>query len=350
MLDAYTLEEGRRAYHNADAKGRIRFLKALYRGRGRGEGRAPFEIALLAVEDPHVEVRQWIARYGRYLDYHEEQEPEKDLVQRLKQDPDPFVRACLRENPTAFGSGIWLTDRWMDAFHEATAMERLALVRNPQVGEEFIEKIFDPEDQDLAITLEERQALVFAFLTNTATLSRAAQAALQRPTGADWIELDAAILTHRFSREFLRKLWELAAKWPQETYVQSTVYTVVPAEDSTKAAIYKSCGEPVLRSIILEHCSQADRDTLALALQDTDASCRSWAESIKQRTGTPLAPDDPEELFETEGFLDQKVNFFGKRLLDIESQVTTALKGLRNAIIVCALIYLVWQVLARFFR
>ena len=108
--DAYTLEEFHRLYHSADAQGRIALLKELYSGHRRGEGRASFEIALLAIADPHVEVRQWIARYGKYLDYSKEQgpgpepepepEPEKDLAQRLRQDPDPFVRACLRENPT----------------------------------------------------------------------------------------------------------------------------------------------------------------------------------------------------------------------------------------------------------
>ena len=55
--DAYILEELQRAYQVADTKGRIRLLRKLY----RGEQRAPFEIALLAVEDPQVEVRQWIA-------------------------------------------------------------------------------------------------------------------------------------------------------------------------------------------------------------------------------------------------------------------------------------------------
>ena len=136
--DAYTREEFHRLYHSANAQGRIALLEELYSGHRRGEGRAPFEIALLAIADPHVEVRQWIARHGKYLDYSKEQEPgqepepEKDLAQRLRQDPDPFVRACLRENPTFCGV-IWGTDEWMAAFHESTTMERLALVRNPGV-------------------------------------------------------------------------------------------------------------------------------------------------------------------------------------------------------------------------
>ncbi len=59
--DDYVVEELRRKYHNSDAKGRIRLLKKLY----RHDHRPLFEIALLAVEDAHVEVRQWIARHGK---------------------------------------------------------------------------------------------------------------------------------------------------------------------------------------------------------------------------------------------------------------------------------------------
>jgi len=58
--DVYILEELRRLYQSSDANGRIHLLKKLYRNRRI----APFEIALLAVEDPNVDVRQWIARHG----------------------------------------------------------------------------------------------------------------------------------------------------------------------------------------------------------------------------------------------------------------------------------------------
>ena len=109
IIDAYTLEELRREYTIADAKGRVSLLKKLYR---QSSYRIPFEIARLAVEDPEVEVREWIARNGKYLDYSERrwegdkciiEFPERNLEERLKNDPDPFVRACLRENETAFG-------------------------------------------------------------------------------------------------------------------------------------------------------------------------------------------------------------------------------------------------------
>ena len=99
FYDPYIIEELRRKYQQASAKGRIRLLRQLHR--------PPFEIVLLAVEDTDVEVRQWIARYSD-LAYRERdfvngqwifKFPERNLSDRLKNDPDAFVRACLQENP-----------------------------------------------------------------------------------------------------------------------------------------------------------------------------------------------------------------------------------------------------------
>jgi hypothetical protein len=82
--DEYILEELRRDYQHTDTKGRILLLRKLC----RDDQHAPCEIALLAVEDPNVEVRQWIARHGKYLDYRKDQEdsdqdPNRNLEDRL---------------------------------------------------------------------------------------------------------------------------------------------------------------------------------------------------------------------------------------------------------------------------
>jgi hypothetical protein len=372
ISDAYMLEELRRSYQNSAAKGRIELLKELYSGKQRGESqRPPFEIALLAVEDANVEVRQWIARHGKYLDYSDDENPgaarqeeahlydaggrpigipSRNLEERLKNDPDPFVCASLRENPTVFGGLISSTEKWMGYFREANHMERLALVRNPEVWEPFIEKIFDPEDNALGITLQERQELVLAFLTNEEALAKEARAALRRPTGSDNIEIDAAIMSHFGSRHFLQKLWHLASKWPRETKIQSAVYYAVPADDKTKAEVYRTCDEPAWRHMILANCGGEDRETLELGLKDTDEICRYMAEDIKKRAVKTQFPDDPRELFEAEGFLEPKVNFIGRRLLDIEDLFRNTSKGLRNAIVILAVIYLLWQLLVWFFR
>jgi hypothetical protein len=110
-----------------------RLSAACYRTQTLASNLAKSQIALLAVEDPQVEVRQWIARHGNYLDY-SRSHPEhsnNNLEDYLKNDPDPFVRACLHENPTVFNA--WDRAAWLKYFQEATHMERLALMRNPEV-------------------------------------------------------------------------------------------------------------------------------------------------------------------------------------------------------------------------
>ena len=172
LIDAYTLEELRREYQNAGAKGRIRLLQKFHKNNQV----LPSEIVRLAVEDPHVEVRQWLARHGKALNLMLALTDDSDDLKvesfgnRLRNDPDPFVHACLRENPNVFGS-IFFKD-WKEYFHDATPFERLALVRNPKVNEELIEKIFDPDDKELDIDLVARRGLNFAFLTNTEYLAK----------------------------------------------------------------------------------------------------------------------------------------------------------------------------------
>lgn len=67
-------------------------------------------------------------------------------------------------------------------------------------------------------------------------------------------------------------------------------------------------------------------------------------------SGAARVPDNPKGLFEAEGFSEQKFNFIGKRLLDIEDHFKKTVKALRNAIVVLAIIYVVWKLLVWFFR
>lgn len=220
IIDAYTLEELRREYNASDRNGRIRLLQRLHKG-----GKIPpFDVALSAVEDADVEVRQWMARHG-HLGYSDDEEPSRpNLAARLKNDPDPFVRACLRENPTVFDFSVRDED-WMEHFREATHLERLALVRNPNVGDQLIRKLFDYEDRELGINIEAREALVLAFLANRKALSRSksidVEHAFDQAMGAETLgALDWVMTSGHFS-----ELWTLISKWPEGTgNLQYAVY------------------------------------------------------------------------------------------------------------------------------
>ena len=294
-LDSYTHEELRRKYQASDSKARIDLLQNFY---NKNDTAPPFEIALLAVEDSNVEVRQWIARHGKYLDYREMrmvekslvyEESERNLEDRLKNDPDPFVRACLHENPDVFGGIGSFGEKWIEYFAGATHLERLALVRNPECGshgKDLIEKIFDPEDQELGINLEERKELVLAFLTNKEALDLGE---VKAQTSLDaW---GAAI-----DKQFFNKLWELAPKWPNETWIQASIYRFVPADDETKAEHYKKYDEAAWRGEILENCQPKDTKTINLGMDDTNDLRRFVAYSKVRH----LEPDKLEAILQRE--------------------------------------------------
>ncbi len=269
VADAYVIEELKRRYESADGKGRIQLLRSIY----RKQSHLPYDLALLAVEDSNVEVRQWIARYGGYLDYSEHwpekttdswsaagRYPEKNLKNRLQNDLDSFVRACLRENPRIYS----VMTNWKARFEEATHLERLALVRNPFVGKDLIERLFDPDDGQLNIPMEQRKELIAAFLTNSEALN-----------------LDQGDRT-----KLGDKIWPLAFKWPLESRMPADIIWYVPAGDQTKATVYRSCQDPRFREAILEHCTPDDVQTVALGMKDVDENCRAAAKHMRSaRTG-----------------------------------------------------------------
>jgi hypothetical protein len=86
-----------------------------------------------------------------------------ELVGTLLNDPDQFVRACLHENPNALGT-INPDGNWNRYFKGITHIERLALVRNPVVSTDPIERIFDFDDKKLGIDVQARKELALAFL------------------------------------------------------------------------------------------------------------------------------------------------------------------------------------------
>jgi hypothetical protein len=279
FTDPYILEELTRAYKRADVKGRIDLLNRF----SIEDETIPYELALQAVEDQSVEIREWIARFSRHLDYSDHQwvddqevveHPERNLEQRLLGDADPFVRACLRENPAVFGHSVGdslVEDKWKKIFRDSTHLERLALVRNPVVDTELIETIFDHEEQELGLTFEERKQLVAAFLTNENAVSRSYDTS--REYRGEYIFADA---------DHFSKLWRLISKWEiQKTdNVSGAVYRMLGAPDTTKAEIYKICNPEDFRRYILENCTTADVETLRLGAQDTDQYRREYAEKL----------------------------------------------------------------------
>ena len=272
-LDTYTFEELRRDYGARGSKGRIRLLKRLAR-----EGELEETISQLGVEDPEATVRQWVARHV---------DLSKDQVVRLKSDSDEFVRACLFENPATrvFFASL---DRWLELFAEANHTERLAMMRNPNLGfcTDFIEILFDSEDTKLGIDLETRAQYVVAVLSN----KLAAEA-----NNADNYS------TREANKRHFAVLWTLITAWPpQQREVRHHVYRNVSVDGETKLHIYRQSDNEYLRRAILENelpeLTESGERTigpskvLEEAKKDSDEACRriAYSKSPTPRERTPV--------------------------------------------------------------
>jgi hypothetical protein len=288
--DAYTTEELRRIYRGSDATARIRLLEQC----AQDLIITPVALALWAATDEDQQVREWYARHGQLLDYYSQldlaeciekepselarrvqfasdlkNKPEFALLMLLLNDPDPFVRACLRENP-AFLEQMGAEE----AFNLSNHMERLALLRNPGLAPPWGEKAYgllrsllDPDDQILKISPEERKPLVLAYLANSS---------VER-----YFRLDSVLSLERW-----QTLNELVRKWGPGSGVPpgclDVRYAFVLGEDETIAQFFPQCRDRYRKWMLLNAIQETGsasnyRKTLSAATSDPDAELRQMA-------------------------------------------------------------------------
>ncbi len=247
VKDPYVQTELRRSYQDSDAKQRIALLEKLYQ-----DGVTPEEIAEMAVSDEHAEVRLWVARNATFLD--------DKFKKKLLKDSDELVSASFYENRHLFSP---FPDRdWTAAFKKANRMQRFAMVRNPEVGREIIEKIFDYDDKDLDLKKDEKAMFVCAFLSN---VSRVEESRKDMFDFAPFAEINAT--------EHYKKLWELITVWLKDekySFLPDWVYERIDCTDDIKAETYPKCENSGTRFHILIGCGQYQKKTLNLGKQDKD--------------------------------------------------------------------------------
>src|SRR5262249_40365870 len=102
---------------------------------------------------------------------------------------------------------------------------------------EALYKIFDPDDQELGLTLEQRQELIFASLTNPGIVGRSHR-------------LDQSF--DYSDREHFAKLWKLAAKWHVDSGVPYRVYRYIGVPDRALAEeTIRTADQVILRALVL---------------------------------------------------------------------------------------------------
>jgi hypothetical protein len=287
--DDYTTEELKRRYFGSEAIARI----ALLEQSAQDLIKLPIALAMWAATDEDQRVRQWYAHRGRLLDYSQlelgeflEKGPpeltrrveftsdlknkrEFSLLMIFLDDPDPFVRACLRENPAFLD---WVGAE--EAFHLSNHMERLALLRNsslaPPWGEKaysLLRSLLDIDDQTLKISLDERKQLILAYLANS--------------DERGYFRLDSISLLENW-----QTLNELVAKWGVGSGVLpgclDVRYPFFLGEDEVVAQFVPQCHDRYRRWILLhtiEEGASASNylKTLSAAASDPDPELRQLA-------------------------------------------------------------------------
>jgi len=289
--DAYTISELTRSYDREDSRGRIRLLRQVYRQTPC----LPYELALRAVADDDPAVREWTARKGQMLDYREAQHGNKgdasevtdstesvtylhsdrNLVDRLRHDADPFVRAAFFENAELFNPSFWRSDEWIEEFKGCSLLERLAMMRNEGLDFHLVKLILDPDDTDLGIEMSERCQLAKACLVNKRVVENG------RRTRRGYVPAKG-LSGWGQSRDYSQAVWELAKKWPDPA-IPFLAFHTVQTFDRVKAKIYPQCEEDTIRWAILEGCLPEDEETLRVARADTDQGLRSGAYGRSRR-------------------------------------------------------------------
>ena len=376
FLDDYILAELIREYEASDSRGRIQLLERLYQDGAI----PPFEIARMAMIDSSAQVRHWIAKCGRHFDYRVNRIPENDndrensernLAELFEKENDPFIKACLRENPHFFDALTRIPD-WKEFFSKLTHLERLAAVRNPNLDKEIIEAILDPDDRHLTLSTAQREELGRAIFTNSKFIADTNMETEDFRDGYIWYLNDK----HRST------LWKLAAKWPPDSAIPWLIYRFIGAEDETRAQAFRSCNVSSHRVAMLEGCDRTRGEAIELGLVDSDADCRRiahkkksyftpeklelivrgddkdvllglalnenlkldslqrvkerlreldegigvrWADQTMEKIARTRAPEQPHKLFGEEGqdgdFLRQKIDFIGRAVIELQTQL-----------------------------
>jgi hypothetical protein len=255
-IDGYTKAELERFYDREDSKGRIRLLRRIYSQRNV----LPFELALKAVTDDDPAVREWMAREASGLKY-----PEENLRERISNDPDPFIRAVLFENSNL--SDFWIRESlWVSEFLKCVPLQRLAMMRNKKLNLELVEHILDLDDTSLNLEFKERSDLACACLENPNVIETARRGKMNDfEDGSGWYQ----------ACKHSKAIWELAAKWPDESGIQYLAFRYVQTDDKVKSDIYQKCQVARVRCIILESCLPfEDRETIILGRGDNDPYTR----------------------------------------------------------------------------
>jgi hypothetical protein len=268
-----------------DAVERVNFLATLRRAG------TSFSLELVGrlLKDDSPKVRAWVAanvstHFKDYTDF-DNSVVLADYEDQIRSDPDPLVRASLWRN-TDCQQLPWtmmrLAEGWQGQLKGMTQLERLCLMRNPDLSFKYLVALIDADTTQLGITRKEHADMIYAGVINPRVLWSS------RHHGRDyWV----AFGDPNSPFEEFGEMWQLSLeRWMDLPFVPYSILRFVQTTQEVKLAIYEKllkwpedAGPQQFREVIIKGCDPfTDRDLLKVAWDDPDKECR---EAARERVG-----------------------------------------------------------------
>ena len=195
----------------------------------------------------------------------------------LLADSSPLVRAAYWSNPRCRRlpwSLISISERWKEHFHSLTQLERLGLMRNPELSMQYVVALLDTASGGLQISQQEHIAVLTAAAQNPTLIGRS-----RNTVRREWGEWDPPF-------EEYGQMWKLALdKW-LNSEVPYVFIKYIQTTPEVKLEIYnrllekrEATEQKVLRREVIRSCDPFDdRNVLKVAWDDPDEECRKIAE------------------------------------------------------------------------
>jgi len=268
-----------------DPRERKEFLRQLFR---EGVWMEP-ELLDVIYADENPFVRAWAASHlaTDYKDYsdRDSQRQLRDYEPALLLDTAPIVRAALWSNPQCNRlpwSLIWISEAWKEQIQKMSHIERLGLMRNPELSMKYVVALLEASTEELRITKQEHVEIVSAAAVNPHLIGGS------RRTGRRaWIGGDEGNPPF----EEYGKMWELCLeKWINHSPVPFLFLKYIQTTPKVKLAAYNQLFEKPersdytwLRQEVIRSCDPFDDGVvLKLAWNDPDDECRKIA---RERVG-----------------------------------------------------------------
>lgn len=266
----------------ADAREIRRFLKRLYQIKG---SYLPIEVCDLILGHPDVLVRAWAASHISLIhkDYAALNKKTKETLSDalkeaaivrdyrtiLQNDSEAVVRAAIFCNPNdnEFIGWLGVASGWQEKLSRLSQLERLALMRNPDLGASFVVAMMKTSPAELNIAEDDYTKMIAAAVLNSNVIERS------RRQGRGWhLVFDDG----NPPMEEFAEMWELAATtWLEKNPVPYTIFSFIQTKASVKLDIYRRLGDENkwLRDAILKGCEpREDAELLQLGLNDADTT------------------------------------------------------------------------------